>query len=123
MKTLIIDIKFNEEYFERVLHHEIFHIINDSYKNLFNKKEWATFNNKRFKYAECSTCTEKLGLNTYDVTKGFFTEYSKSTASEDMAEVFSHLMINSSYMGDIILKKKVEFIKTKILSIDKSFKF
>ena len=25
-------------------------------------------------------------------TKGFFTEYSKSTPSEDMAEVFSHLM-------------------------------
>ena len=123
MKTLIIDIKFNEKYFERVLHHEIFHIINDSYKNLFNKKEWATFNSKEFKYAECSTCTEKLGLNTYDVTKGFFTEYSKSTASEDMAEVFSHLMINSNYMNDIILKKKSEFIKTKILSIDKTFKF
>ena len=123
MKTLILDIKFEEKYFERVIHHEIFHIINDSYKNLFNKKEWATFNSKEFKYAECSTCTEKLGLNTYDVTKGFFTEYSKSTASEDMAEVFSHLMINSNYMNDIILKKKSEFIKTKILSIDKTFKF
>ena len=28
-KTLIIDIKFSEEHFERVLHHEIFHMIND----------------------------------------------------------------------------------------------
>ena len=25
-------------------------------------------------------------------TKGFFTEYSKSTASEDMAEVYSHII-------------------------------
>ena len=32
MKTLILDIKFNEKYFERVIHHEVFHIINDSYK-------------------------------------------------------------------------------------------
>ena len=32
MKTLIVDIKFNEKYFERVLHHEVFNIINDSYK-------------------------------------------------------------------------------------------
>ena len=37
MKTLIIDLKFNEEYFERVIHHELFHIINDSFKDLFNE--------------------------------------------------------------------------------------
>ena len=34
-KTLIIDIKFNEKHFERVLHHEIFHMINDSHKKKF----------------------------------------------------------------------------------------
>ena len=93
MKTLILDIKFNEKYFERVIHHEVFHIINDSYKELFNEKLWSNFNLKEFKYAECSTCTDKLGLDTYKKTDGFFTEYSRSTASEDMAEVFSHLMI------------------------------
>ena len=32
MKTLIVDIKFHEKYFERVIHHEVFHIINDTYK-------------------------------------------------------------------------------------------
>ena len=31
MKTLILDIKFNEDYFERVIHHEIFHIIIDCF--------------------------------------------------------------------------------------------
>ena len=107
MKTLILDIKFNEKYFERVIHHEVFHIINDSYKELFNEKLWSNFNLKEFKYAECSTCTDKLGLDTYKKTDGFFTEYSRSTASEDMAEVFSHLMIESN-LNDIdpILKKK-----------------
>ena len=107
MKTLILDVKFNERYFERVIHHEIFHIINDSYKELFNEKLWSNFNIKEFKYAECSTCTDKLGLDTYKKTDGFFTEYSRSTASEDMAEVFSHLMIKSN-LNDIdpILEKK-----------------
>ena len=62
MKTLILDVKFNERYFERVIHHEVFHIINDSYKELFNEKLWSNFNIKEFKYAECSTCTDKLGL-------------------------------------------------------------
>ena len=122
MKTLILDIKFNEKYFERVIHHEVFHIINDSYKELFNEKLWSNFNLKEFKYAECSTCTDKLGLDTYKKTNGFFTEYSRSTASEDMAEVFSHLMIESN-LNDIdpILKKKIQFIKLNLLKIDQSF--
>ena len=122
MKTLILDIKFNEKYFERVIHHEVFHIINDSYKELFNEKLWSNFNIKVFKYAECSTCTDKLGLDTYKKTDGFFTEYSRSTASEDMAEVFSHLMIGSDLINnDAILNKKIQFIKTNLLKIDQSF--
>ena len=122
MKTLILDIKFDKNYFERVIHHEVFHIINDSYKNIFNEKVWSSFNNKEFEYAECSTCTDKLGLDTYTNTKGFFSEYSRSTASEDMAEVFSHLMIGIKLNNlDPILEKKINFIKSNLLKIDKNF--
>ena len=122
MKTLILDLKFNESYFERVIHHEVFHIINDSYKELFDEKIWSNFNVENFKYAECSTCTNKIGLDTYKKTNGFFTEYSRSTASEDMAEVFSHLMIDSDLSNiDPILDKKIQFIKKNLLKIDKDF--
>jgi hypothetical protein len=122
MKTLILDIKFNEKYFERVIHHEVFHIINDSFKEIFDEKIWSEFNVKNFKYAECSTCTDKIGLDTYKKTEGFFTEYSRSTASEDMAEVFSHLMIGSSTNNsDPILEKKIQFIKNNLLKIDENF--
>ena len=129
MKTLILDIKFNKDYFERVIHHEVFHIINDQHKELFNESEWIKFNASNFKYSECSTCTEKLGLNTYNKTKGFFTEYSKSTASEDMAEVYSHLIflntekINQIRISDIILNKKISYIENKIKKIDNYFTF
>ena len=122
MKTLILDIKFNEKYFERVIHHEVFHIINDSYKDIFNESTWSSFNLTDFKYAECSTCTNKLGLETYNNTKGFFSEYSQSTASEDMAEVFSHLMIGTNLNNkDPILEKKINFIKKNLLKIDPNF--
>ena len=122
MKTLILDIKFNEKYFERVIHHEVFHIINDSFKELFSEKIWSSFNIKDFNYAKCSTCTDKLGLETYANTNGFFSEYSQSTASEDMAEVFSHLMIGIDKVKvDPILKKKIEFIKNNLFKIDKNF--
>ena len=68
MKTLIIDLKFNSKYFERVIHHELFHIINDGFKELFNENEWKKLNNPKFKYADCSTCSKKLGLDTYKNT-------------------------------------------------------
>jgi hypothetical protein len=124
MKTLILDIKFDEKYFERVIHHEVFHIINASYKEFSNENEWINFNKKNFQYAKCSTCSDKLGLNTYNNTTGFFTEYSKTTPSEDMAEVFSHLMINIKFSNnDAILEKKREFIKKNIFKIDSTFKF
>ena len=127
-KTLIIDIKFNEKHFERVLHHEIFHMIDETHKEKFLYKEWENFNNPEFKYAKCSTCSDKLGLSLLKKNKGFVTEYSMSTASEDMAEVFSFLIISkkkieNKALMDPILKKKILYIKRKILEIDKNFKF
>ena len=124
MKTLVLDIMFDEKYFERVIHHEIFHIIYDQHIELFNKTDWNQLNPINFEYAPCSTCTEKLGLETYKETNGFFTEYSKSTASEDMAEVYSHLIYLSPLelkkirSLDVILDKKISFIENKIKIID-----
>ena len=129
MKTLILDIKFNENYFERVIHHEVFHVIHLQHKEVFNEEEWIKFNNSNFKYAECSTCTENIGLEQYKETKGFFTEYSKSTASEDMAEVYSHMIflkekeINQIRKSDPILNNKISYIENKIKEIDNSFTF
>ena len=129
MKTLILDIKFNKDYFERVIHHEVFHIIHLQHKSIFNEEEWIRFNNSNFKYAECSTCTKKISLEQYQETNGFFTEYSKSTASEDMAEVYSHMIhlkktkINQIRKSDPILDNKISYIENKIKKIDSSFTF
>ena len=129
MKTLILDIQCSEDYFERVIHHEVFHIIYLQYKEIFNDEEWIKFNNPKFKYAECSTCTKNIGLEKYKETKGFFTEYSKSTASEDMAEVYSHMIflkkeeINQIRKSDPILNNKILYIENKIKQIDNTFTF
>ena len=129
MKTLILDIKFNKKYFERVIHHEVFHVIHLQHKNIFNEEDWAKFNNFEFKYAACSTCTENISLEKYQETNGFFTEYSKSTASEDMAEVYSHMIflkkkeINQIRKFDPILNNKISYIENKIKEIDNSFTF
>ena len=127
-KTLIVDIKFNEKHFERVLHHEIFHMIDESHKEKFLYEEWKNFNNPEFKYAECSTCSDRLGLSILKENEGFITEYSMSTPSEDMAEVFSFLMINKKMIEDKaskdpILNNKILLIKNNILKIDENFNF
>ena len=123
-RTLILDINFNQKYFERVIHHEIFHMVYDSFRHVFDDKEWSAFNKKSFKYADCSTCSNRLNLDLYDNTEGFVTEYSKSIASEDMAEVFSFLItdkinIESKTKKDSILFNKVNYIKSGIDKINK----
>ena len=123
-RTLILDINFNQKYFERVIHHEIFHMVYDSFRHVFDDKEWSAFNKKSFKYADCSTCSNRLNLDLYDNTEGFVTEYSKSIASEDMAEVFSFLItdkinIESKTKKDPILFNKVNYIKSRIDKINK----
>ena len=126
-RTLILDINFNKKYFERVIHHEVFHMIHNSFENIFNEEIWSNFNDKAFEYAECSTCSDRLGLDLYDKTNGFLTEYSKSIASEDMAEVFSFIMTDKLKIiniakKDTILSNKIEFIKNGIKKIE-NFKF
>ena len=122
-RTLILDINFNPKYFERVIHHEVFHMIYDSNPNLFDENVWRDFNDKSFQYAGCSICSDSIGLDEYKETDGFITEYSKTIPSEDMAEIYSFIIKKENILiklaeKDEKLKKKINFIKNSINKID-----
>ena len=124
-RTLILDINFEEKYFERMIHHEIFHMIQNTHIEYFDEDKFSSFNLTSFNYAECSTCSDRLNLDLYEKTDGFLTEYSKSIPSEDMAEIFSFLMtdketIEDKINNDEILNNKVNFIKLNLTKIDKN---
>ncbi len=124
-RTLILDINFNQKYFERMIHHEVFHMIQNSHIKYFNEEEFSSFNQTSFNYADCSTCSDRLNLDLYENTNGFLTEYSKSIPSEDMAEIFSFLMtdkeiIEKKIKNDKVLYNKVNFIKLNLAKIDKN---
>ena len=124
-RTLILDINFNKKYFERMIHHEIFHMIQNTHIEYFDEKKFSSFNLTSFNYAECSTCSDRLNLDLYEKTDGFLTEYSKSIPSEDMAEIFSFLMTDKETIevkinNDKILSKKVNYIKLNLAKIDKN---
>lgn len=128
VKTLIIDIKSDPRYFERSIHHELFHMVDDSYENLFSYDKWEKFNISNFQYAECSTCSNRTDLSLIKDSTGFITEYSMSTASEDMAEIFSFMMTDMDNLSiisqkDSILNDKINFIISEISKIDNNFKF
>ncbi len=128
VKTLIIDIKSDPRYFERSIHHELFHMAEYSFDNLFSYKKWSEFNVSNFQYAECSTCSNKTDLQLFQNPIGFLTEYSMSTASEDMAEIFSFLMTDINNLTkitgkDSILNNKVNYIINTVQKIDSDFKF
>lgn len=128
MKTILINIGINTYDLGRISHHELFHIINENFKNIFNEIDWKDINEDSFLYSECSTCSENFGLDLIENQNGFLSEYSKSTPSEDMAEIFSFLMTRNSKIATIassdkIIRKKINFIKDNIYKIDKNFKF
>ena len=110
-RTLIIDINFNPKYFERVIHHEVFHMIYDSNPNLFDENVWRDFNDKSFQYAGCSICSDSIGLDGYKKTDGFITEYSKTIPSEDMAEIYSFIIKKENIL--IKLAEEDEKLKKK----------
>ena len=115
MKTLIFNINTDEKLLDRVLHHEVFHFIQHGNEDLFNRVNWEKLNDSNFKYQDCSTCTEKLGLNYSNSNNGFLTDYSMSTPYEDMAEVYSFMITNKNLLikrskKDAVIEKKTNFI-------------
>ena len=126
-RTLVLDLNFDQNYFERMIHHEIFHMIDNSHPEIFMKNKWSKINNKDFSYAACSTCTDLLGLDL-EIMNGFLTEYSMSTAEEDMAEVYSLLKTNFEEIDQIIKKdqiliRKKDFLIKGLKKIDEKFIF
>ena len=85
-----------------MIHHEIFHMIQNTHIEYFDEDKFSSFNLTSFSYAECSTCSDRLNLDLYKNTNGFLTEYSKSIPSEDMAEIFSFLMVKKNNLENII---------------------
>ena len=62
METILLNINVNDNDFERVIHHEVFHIIENNYKKFFPDTVWAKFNNPNFYYSGSSANPEAYSL-------------------------------------------------------------
>jgi len=125
METILLNINTNDDNFERVIHHEVFHIIENNYKKFFPDTVWAKFNSTNFYYSGSATNPESYSMAKLSNTNGFFSEYAKYSISEDMAETFSFINSREKYVSEVInldkiLNKKVIFIKEGMSNIKKS---
>jgi hypothetical protein len=116
VSTIILDFAIDKDMTERVIHHEIFHMIHSNYNTNFLNKSWSNKNNSNFTYKKCTNCGSEYSTELLDENQGFLTEYSKFSANEDQAEVFSFWMTNINTINiisknDIILKNKVDILK------------
>ena len=125
METILLNIDTNDNDFERVIHHEVFHILENNHKKFFPDTVWAKFNNPNFYYSGNSASPEAYSLAKLSNTNGFFSEYAKYSISEDMAETFSFINSREKYVSEVInldkiLNKKVIFIKEGMSNVKKT---
>ena len=121
--TIIINFSINRDLIERAIHHEIFHIILSNHNTKLLNQNWLKQNDDNFIYTKCSNCNLNYSTELSYKYKGFLTEYSKYSLSEDQAEVFSVWMsdiniVNSLTKNDDILKKKINILKKFLYKIN-----
>ena len=114
------------------IHHEFFHMIDflmTGKPPAWEDSVWLSFNDKDFAYDQKGFFQERLPnkkdtnlreMIFFDQPKaGFMTDYSMTAVSEDKAEIFACLMVESQNKilkrwieaGDKVLQKKVDYLK------------
>ncbi len=86
--------KSDPRYQRRVIHHELFHVIDEQDdRELYSDPEWSALNAETFQYGGGGATMQADGAAAeMSDTPGFLTRYATSGVEEDKAEVFSHMM-------------------------------
>ena len=113
------------------LHHELAHTLYSRYYDMFPTDEWRNANFPEFTYGEWGGDAIKAGnaSNEMDVEffrQGFLNSYSVSAIEEDIAEMYSLLMTNPSYVNYLTvyyprLGEKFDLLKGFLVEVDWSY--
>lgn len=120
--TLYLDTsrgKSSRMYQVRVLHHELYHMIDFKDDGLvYQDKEWSKLNAEGFKYGTGGALAQNTpgtGVAT-DQYPGFINHYGTTGVEEDKAEVFAYMVADDAYIesrieSDPVLRSKVNKMK------------
>lgn len=105
----------------RAIHHEFFHINDNSNNLLCQDERWSSLNPKGVKYGDggWSAVYRDDTLAMTDKYPGFLNHYSTTDAREDKAEVFSKLVVDPAHVEgrikkDAVLRAKVNLMKERL---------
>jgi hypothetical protein len=122
--TLYIDVRsatYAEAYRRKVIHHELYHLIDAASRDNPGDAEWVALNPKGFSYGSegAGTPGDNKASHITHPSPGFVNAFSMSALVEDKAELFANLMVNDLKVRlllkqDSVLQAKVTRLKTTL---------
>ena len=103
-KTLFLSNTGDDDVFlEGVLHHEMGHLLLDSYESIFNTEKWMSYNLPEYDYVRggFGSINSLFEINSYYLEKGFLNKYSTRSLDEDFAEFFKMHFNNNEMLVQI----------------------
>jgi hypothetical protein len=93
----------DDVYLEGVLHHEMGHLLLDSYEKMFDTEKWISYNHADFDYIHTGfgNVNSWFEYNSWYLEKGFLNKYCTRFLSEDFAEFTKMYFTNNEKLIQI----------------------
>jgi len=111
---------YNPHWQRVVIHHELFHMIDQRMKLIHKDPEWMKLNLPDFHYGKGGKEMRTRGVGELtDRIPGFLTPYGMSAIEEDKAELYGHLIVDREFVNrriavDPWLAKKVDLLRMRL---------
>jgi hypothetical protein len=114
-----IDVNYGEHDPITIFHHEVFHVLEKNVLDItYIYEEWRELNQNIFKYCiDEKTSVDGFPSYYFSMYDGFTNNYSLMSPSEDMACLYSEILISSHKNilfrlsnNDAILRKKIDYL-------------
>ncbi len=103
-----------------VIHHELFHLIEDRGSTLWKDPEWSALNLVNFRYGEGGAKMRDPGVGNLNIAlPGFVTLYSTAGVEEDKAELYAHAAVDPDFVRakcafDPVLARKFDLLRKRM---------
>jgi hypothetical protein len=117
-----MDPRENSHYAQVVVHHELFHLLDQAMTgNLAYDPVWTALNSRGFVYGSGGDSMREADASELGSASeaGFVTRYATSGVDEDKAETFAHLMVDRTWVlqqaaHDDVLQHKIAAVRQRL---------
>ena len=107
--SLINNRKDKEDLIKEIFHHEFYHVIDSQLSLIQLDEKWNKIHNNEYE----GNFTASPGID--NSIKGYISEYGRSNAAEDKAEIFKFMIIDHKKFKETIAKDEVLYKKSQLM--------